>query len=73
MPIANGRERYRDHNVVERAVGWLKQDRRIATRYEKRVASHQEFNLCASVRTGCTARSLASTGRTPQGNRKIVS
>lgn len=27
---------YRQRNVVERAIGWLKQCRRIATRYEKR-------------------------------------
>jgi transposase len=26
---------YRQRNVIERAVGWLKERRRIATRYEK--------------------------------------
>jgi transposase len=26
---------YRQRNVIERCVGWLKEDRRIATRYEK--------------------------------------
>jgi transposase len=29
------RERYRQRNVVERLIGWLKECRRIATRYEK--------------------------------------
>lgn len=29
------RDAYRDRNIVERCVGWLKEHRRIATRYEK--------------------------------------
>lgn len=29
------REMYRERNVVERCIGWLKENRRIATRYEK--------------------------------------
>lgn len=29
------REAYRRRNVIERCVGWLKEFRRIATRYEK--------------------------------------
>jgi len=29
------REAYRERNVVERCVGWLKEARRLATRYEK--------------------------------------
>lgn len=29
------RESYRDRNIVERCIGWLKEHRRIATRYEK--------------------------------------
>ena len=29
------RDAYRQRNVIERAVGWLKEHRRIATRYEK--------------------------------------
>lgn len=29
------RELYRERNVVERCIGWLKENRRIATRYEK--------------------------------------
>jgi transposase len=30
------RQRYRDRNIVERLIGWLKECRRIATRFEKR-------------------------------------
>jgi transposase len=33
------RERYRERNFVERCIGWLKEARRIATRYEK-LATH---------------------------------
>lgn len=29
------REAYRDRNIIERCIGWLKELRRIATRYEK--------------------------------------
>lgn len=29
------REKYRRRNVVERCIGWLKECRRVATRYEK--------------------------------------
>ena len=29
------RELYRQRNVVERCIGWLKENRRIATRFEK--------------------------------------
>jgi len=34
-PLKFSREEYRKRNMVERAVGWLKERRRIATRYEK--------------------------------------
>ena len=33
------RDRYRQRNIVERTIGWLKEFRRIATRYEK-LATH---------------------------------
>ncbi len=29
------KEAYRDRNIVERCIGWLKEFRRVATRYEK--------------------------------------
>ena len=34
-PLHFDRAAYRQRNVIERAVGWLKERRRIATRYEK--------------------------------------
>lgn len=34
-PLTFGREEYRKRNRVEGAVGWLKERRPIATRYEK--------------------------------------
>lgn len=34
-PLKFSPEEYRRRNVIERAVGWLKERRRIATRYEK--------------------------------------
>jgi transposase len=34
-PLSFDRQRYRRRNVIERAVGWLKERRRIATRFEK--------------------------------------
>ena len=34
-PPTFDRAAYRERNVIERAVGWLKERRRVATRYEK--------------------------------------
>lgn len=34
-PIQFDRQAYRQRNVVERCVGWLKENRRVAVRYEK--------------------------------------
>ena len=34
-PLTFNRTVYRQRNVVERCVGWLKENRRVATRYEK--------------------------------------
>lgn len=31
---------YRRRNIIERAIGWLKENRRIATRYEKRIENY---------------------------------
>ena len=33
------REQYRQRNIVERLIGWLKECRRILTRFEKRAAN----------------------------------
>jgi len=34
-PVSYDPERYRGRNVIERCIGWLKECRSIATRYEK--------------------------------------
>ena len=34
-PVGYDRERYRGRNVVERSIGWLKECRSVATRFEK--------------------------------------
>ena len=34
-PLKFNRDLYRQRNVVERCIGWLKENRRVATRYEK--------------------------------------
>lgn len=47
------REAYRARNVVERCVGWLKEARRLATRYEKLA-----LNFVAMVRLAIIRRLL---------------
>ena len=44
--------RYRDHNRVERMFGKLKQQRRIATRYDKSILSFENFRNLAAARHG---------------------
>jgi transposase len=34
-PVSYDRERYRGRNVIERSIGWLKECRSVATRFEK--------------------------------------
>jgi len=34
-PVRYDRERYRGRNVIERSIGWLKECRSVATRFEK--------------------------------------
>lgn len=43
------REAYRRRNVVERCIGWLKEFRRIATRYEKLAASYLSMLKLAMI------------------------
>jgi len=38
-PVPFDREQYRRRNIVERLIGWLKECRRILTRFEKRAAN----------------------------------
>lgn len=44
------RDTYRKRNIVERVIGWLKESRRIATRYDKLTSSYLAFVLLASIR-----------------------
>jgi transposase len=34
-PVEFDRESYRDRNIIERLIGWLKESRRVLTRFEK--------------------------------------
>lgn len=44
------RESYRRRNVVERLIGWLKECRRIATRFEKRAKNYLAMLTLAAMR-----------------------
>lgn len=44
------RATYRKRNIVERAIGWLKESRRIATRYDKLASSYLAFVQLAAMR-----------------------
>lgn len=41
---------YRGRNVVERCVGWLKENRRVATRYDKCAVNFMAFVTLAFIR-----------------------
>ena len=47
---AFAREDYRQRNVIERLVGWLKESRRVATRYEKLATTYLAFVTLAMIR-----------------------
>ena len=49
-PIEHDRELYRERNVVERGIGWLKQCRRLATRFEKMASSYLGLVMFVAVR-----------------------
>lgn len=44
------REKYRRRNVVERCIGWIKEFRRVATRYEKLAVNYLAMLKLAMVR-----------------------
>ena len=44
------KEQYRRRNIVERAIGWLKESRRVATRYDKLTSSYLAFVQLAAMR-----------------------
>ena len=37
------REKYRDRNIIERLIGWLKDCRRVLTRFEKTATNYSGF------------------------------
>ena len=44
------RDAYRRRNIVERLIGWLKESRRVATRYDKLTCSYLAFVQLAAMR-----------------------
>lgn len=52
-PVKFDREAYRDRNIVERLIGWLKESRRVLTRFEKTAT-----NYLAMVKWACVRRYL---------------
>lgn len=43
-------EAYRDRNIIERCIGWLKECRRVLTRFDKRATSYLAFLKLAILR-----------------------
>ncbi len=52
-PVEFDREAYRDRDIVERLIGWLKESRRVFTRFEKTTT-----NYLAMVKWACVKRYL---------------
>lgn len=52
-PVEFDHAAYRERNVVERLIGWLKESRRVLTRFEKTVV-----NFRAMVKWACLKRYL---------------
>lgn len=53
LPRLFDRPKYRQRNIIERMFGWLKENRRIGTRYDKLARS-----FAAMVTLACTLRCL---------------
>ena len=47
------REKYRSRNIVERLIGWLKESRRVMTRFEKTA-----INFLGMIQLACIRRML---------------
>ena len=52
-PVDFDHEAYRERNIVERLIGWLKESRRVMTRFEKTAT-----NFLAMVKWACVKRYL---------------
>lgn len=48
-PVSYNRTHYRGRNVVERCVGWLKEWRALATRYEKLAVNYRQLVQLAFI------------------------
>jgi len=48
-PVEFDREAYRDRNIVERLIGWLKEHRRIFSRFEKTAKNFGGFLKMAFI------------------------
>ena len=48
-PVEFNKENYRDRNIVERLIGWLKESRRIFSRYEKTAKNFSGFLRMAFI------------------------
>ena len=44
------KQKYKKRNIVERCIAWLKECRRVATRYEKLAATYSAMVQMASIR-----------------------
>ena len=56
-PVRFDRAAYRERNIVERLIGWLKESRRVLTRFEKTAV-----NFLAMVKWACVKRYLRLMG-----------
>ena len=52
-PVVFDKEKYRDRNIVERLIGWLKECRRIFSRFEKTAK-----NFAGMIKMACIQRYL---------------
>ncbi len=48
-PVKFDREVYRDRNVVERLIGWLKESRRVFARFDKTAKNYGGFIKMAFI------------------------
>lgn len=51
-PLKFDREAYRQRNVVERCIGWMKENRRVAIRYEKLAINYLGMLKLAMIQRG---------------------
>jgi Transposase and inactivated derivatives len=45
------REQYKQRNVIERFIGKLKENRRVATRYDKKASHYEAFVVLAALKS----------------------